>query len=294
MEHKEIRNVSLSDAQHTLTQQENGADDGIVTFSCPRNINRPEIARKIDFLAFFLCEQGTAVLQVDTRSVEIRTGHLVACLDHQVLSAQHFSEDFQGRGVLFSQRLAQDGMYGMQKMWPYLAYLFQHPVIPLDAGGQDWFGRFYDNLDMRLEKRSYVFRREALSNCMRLFFYDLCNFIHHRVEQQPVVSSGGYVLFERFLALVRENYKRERNVSWYGERLCITPKYLSGVVKQVSGRTAGEWITMFVLVEIKSLLRNTDYSIKEIARELNFSNQSFLGKYFRNATGLSPSDYRKG
>ena len=81
-------------------------------------------------------------------------------------------------------------------------------------------------------------------------------------------------------------------MEWYSNEMCLTPKHLSEVVKNVSGRTAGQWITTFVLVETKTLLKNSTLSIKEIAQEMNFPNQSFLGKYFKNVTGMSPSDYR--
>ena len=67
---------------------------------------------------------------------------------------------------------------------------------------------------------------------------------------------------------------------------------MSEVIKKVSGRTAGQWISLVVLVEIKTYLSCSDYTIKEIAERLNFPNQSFLGKYFKSATGMSPSEYR--
>ncbi|GAY29767.1 AraC family transcriptional regulator, partial [Prevotella sp. MGM2] len=102
-----------------------------------------------------------------------------------------------------------------------------------------------------------------------------------------------YNIFDKFIHLLSDNFRSERNVSWYSDQLCLTPKYLSEVVKNVSGRTAGQWIANFVVMEIKQLLANTSLSVKEIAVRLNFSNQSFLGKYFKNATGFSPSDYRK-
>ena len=91
-----------------------------------------------------------------------------------------------------------------------------------------------------------------------------------------------------------QHFKHERSVEWYSSEMCLTPKHLSEVVKLVSGKTAGQWINTLVIIEIKSLLMNTSLSIKEIAMELNFPNQSFLGKYFKNTEGISPSDFRKG
>ena len=92
---------------------------------------------------------------------------------------------------------------------------------------------------------------------------------------------------------MKDNFRHERRVSWYGEQLCITPKYLSETVKQVSRRTPNEWIDYFVVLEIRVLLKSSTLSIKEIAESLHFPNQSFLGKFFKEHVGVSPSKYRR-
>ena len=94
--------------------------------------------------------------------------------------------------------------------------------------------------------------------------------------------------------MLERHFRHERRVSWYAEQLCITPKYLSEVVKQVSKRTPNEWIESYVVLEIRVLLKNSTKNIKEITEELCFPNQSFLGKYFKEHVGVSPSEYRKG
>jgi ATP-dependent helicase/nuclease subunit A len=94
--------------------------------------------------------------------------------------------------------------------------------------------------------------------------------------------------------LLQENFRTERRVSWYAKQLEITAKYLSEVVKNVSKRTPNEWIDSYVVLEIRVMLKNSTKSIKEITEELNFPNQSFLGKYFKEHVGVSPSEYRKG
>jgi AraC-like DNA-binding protein len=82
-------------------------------------------------------------------------------------------------------------------------------------------------------------------------------------------------------------------VSWYAKQLCITPKYLSEAVKAVSRRTPNEWIDDYIILELRVQLKNTTKTIKEIARDLNFPNQSFLGKFFREHVGISPLRYRR-
>ena len=106
-------------------------------------------------------------------------------------------------------------------------------------------------------------------------------------------QSGACAKKDRFIALLQENFRKERRVGWYAQQLNITAKYLSEVVKSVSKRTPNEWIDSYVVLEIRVLLKNSPKTIKEITDELNFPNQSFLGKFFKEHVGLSPSEYRK-
>ena len=101
------------------------------------------------------------------------------------------------------------------------------------------------------------------------------------------------IIFTKFIKLLEGNFKQERRVGWYAEQLNITPKYLSETIKNVSRRTPNEWIDNYVTTEMRIQLRNSTKSIKEIAEEMNFANQSFLGKYFKEHVGISPSEYRK-
>lgn len=72
----------------------------------------------------------------------------------------------------------------------------------------------------------------------------------------------------------------------------ITTKYLSVAVKNVSGKTAGQWLDDYIILEAKSLIKTTDMTIQQISDELNFPSQSFLGKFFKREVGMSPKQYR--
>jgi YesN/AraC family two-component response regulator len=109
-------------------------------------------------------------------------------------------------------------------------------------------------------------------------------------ERRPIRADA---VFTKFIKLVEENCKHERRVSWYAKQICITPKYLSELVKNVSKRTPNEWIDNYVALELRLILKNSTKSIKEITKEMNFPNQSFLGKYFKEHVGISPSKYRR-
>lgn len=97
----------------------------------------------------------------------------------------------------------------------------------------------------------------------------------------------------QFMQLVQKHHRRERAVAFYAERLYISPKYLSLVVKESTGRSAGQWIDDMVVMEAKNLLRFSGKNVQQVAYELNFPNQSAFGKYFKHLTGLSPTQYVK-
>ena len=100
-------------------------------------------------------------------------------------------------------------------------------------------------------------------------------------------------LFQRFMQLLPRHIRRERSVAYYAGQLCVTAKHLTVAVREVSGRTASQWIEEFVVLEAKVMLRSTDLTIQEISVRLHFANQSFFGKYFHRVAGLSPKEYRQ-
>jgi YesN/AraC family two-component response regulator len=124
-------------------------------------------------------------------------------------------------------------------------------------------------------------------------FYDMSGVIYRVEQQDQKVQTRADAFFAKFIRVLEQNFRHERRVSWYAEQLNITPKYLSEVVKKTSKRTPTEWIDNYVILEARVLLKNSTKSIKEIADELHFANQSFLGKYFKEHTGMSPSEFRK-
>ena len=112
-------------------------------------------------------------------------------------------------------------------------------------------------------------------------------------EKSQVEMSRHYELYARFFREVQKSYTRERSISYYADQLCVTPKYLSQVVRKISGRLAGEWISDYVILEAKALLKSRRYTVQQISNMLNFANQSFFGKYFKDKVGCSPRAYQQ-
>ena len=105
-------------------------------------------------------------------------------------------------------------------------------------------------------------------------------------------GSRNMIIFDQFIKLVSDYHTQYRNVGFYAEKLSITPKYLSRIIKDATGRSAPDWIDSYVILEAKNLLKYSKCAIKEIVYKLNFPNQSVFYKFFKARTGQTPSEYR--
>lgn len=110
------------------------------------------------------------------------------------------------------------------------------------------------------------------------------------IEEHPHSRKMTYV--RNFLQLVKTHHRSQRAIGFYAEKMFISPKYLSLIIKESTGRSAAEWIDQYVLQEAKNLLRYSGKNVQQIAYELNFTNQSSFGKYFKHLTGLSPTQFQ--
>ena len=141
-------------------------------------------------------------------------------------------------------------------------------------------------------------KREVLSSLFASFSYFAIGIWTRKMalhrEEDTRSSARVNQVFERFIALVTEYHSSQRGVGFYADKLCLTPKYLSKLVKQASGRSAPDWIDSFVILEAKNMLKYSERTIKEVVFALHFPNQSVFYKFFKAHTGLTPSQYRKG
>ena len=167
--------------------------------------------------------------------------------------------------------------------------LFNNPVNAISQETLRNLQIFYTILHKAASDEENPFRLQVIENLIRVFFYGGVSKFR-KLEGSAASSKNNIV--ERFMELVQEHYREERLIGFYADKLCITPKYLSKLIKEHTGRSAGEWIDNHVILEARAMLQSSDMTIQQIAASLNFPNQSFFGKYFKRATGLSPKQYR--
>lgn len=106
-------------------------------------------------------------------------------------------------------------------------------------------------------------------------------------------QSREQTIFDRFIQLVNQHCAEQHQIGYYADRMCLTERYLSTIIRQTSGVTAKEWIDRALITRIKVELMHTGKSIAQIADELHFPNPSFFSKYFKRITNLTPLEYKQ-
>ena len=135
-----------------------------------------------------------------------------------------------------------------------------------------------------------------LHKYVNLALYQFAGFLANSKRQQdmetPVRTTRQRQMLEQFIKLAINDHAQEHMVGYYADKMCVTPKYLSKIVKEASGRSVPEWLSELLILDAKNMLRHTNMTIKEISACLNFPSQSFFFRFFKNHTGQTPTQYR--
>lgn len=294
MDKQQIRDTNLQWAKEVMGHS-GCIEDDIILNDELANLPMATEPRRMTFIMVALCTEGEARYTLDTVEHTVRKDDVIIITDRHVVDNFQATADLKGLFIMISVKFFYEMIHNVNDMSSLLLFSKNHPVVSLSQREADVFVNYFYLLKGKIADVDNHYRREVVRTLMLAMFYDLSNVIY-RVQQggdrqrRPVRAD---VIFTQFIKLVEQHFRRERRVGWYAEQLCITAKYLSETVKTVSKRTPNEWIDSYVTLEARVLLKNSTKTIKEIAMELNFPNQSFLGKFFKEHVGMSPSEYRK-
>ena len=250
--------------------------------------------QRLNFILMALCRKGKATYSIDTREQTVLPGDLFFISERHIIDNFEASDDFDCLCIMLSTQFYHGFVQNVKNVSSLLLFSMNNPVVSLTKQEIQTYENFFMVIREKIADENHHYRKELVQALLLAMFYDMSGVIYRIEQSSAKKQSRSDVIFARFIALLQENFRKERRVGWYASQLEITAKYLSEVVKNVSKRTPNEWIDSYVVLEIRVLLKNSPKSIKEITEELNFPNQSFLGKYFKEHVGGSPSEYRKG
>jgi len=247
---------------------------------------------KLEDACIFFCHSGEARIEIDLLEYDIIPNTQIIFLPNSIINYSYASPDLSISYITFSNAFFQEATVRLDPS--FFHFLKENPVVTLPVERTRTINGLIIALEDLYKDKENCFRLQILRNYIQSFLLDIYDKTHRIFEQnRPEGISRQEELFKRFIQLIHKHCLNQREVSFYAQKMFITPRYLSAIAQAVAGETAKNIIDKHVILEIKVLLESTDLSIQEIANRLQFPDQSFFGRYFKKHTGISPQSYRR-
>lgn len=247
---------------------------------------------RMDGGAILLCTAGWADIVVNTQLHRIKKGCEAVLLDEMSLFIKGNSEDFRMTMLLYSKDVAFQATHKFDPS--FFNHLSLKPVYQHPEGGEETLLAY---LKILHDMQSDVHNRYNVliaTNLLRSIMLNIFDKIQRFGDGRECLNrSRKDEIFHRFMELVIEHARKHRDVAYYADKLNISTKYLAEIGKAVAKETPKQSIDYFIVSEIKLMLTFSTLSIQQIADYLHFPDQSYLGRFFKHHTGLSPSQYRQ-
>ena len=258
-------------------------DEDLLLVNNIADLPRSNEPGRLDFLFFGMCTSGVGKYSLNTIDYVVLPKDILIVTPGDVTDNYSLSADFKGIGIIMSKNFYREVILNVHELSSLFLFARNHPVCELETDEVNTVANYFSIIKQKLDNKAHLFRVETVKLLLQALIYDLSNAIYRIQKNDKHHSSRLEKIFFDYVKLVENHFRFERRVGWYAKQLNIT----------ISHRTPNEWIDYYTIHELRIMLKSTAKSIKEIAVELNFPNQSFMGKYFKDHVGMSPSQYRK-
>ena len=249
-----------------------------------------------DFLGQYhihiLCHAGKAQFSFMGKTFTMEEGDWTIWQMSSQISDTLYSSDFKADFLLVDKDFLLE--YNPEKIWASKAFVFikKNPVFHLEERGKAMIEHNFIQIKRRIAE-PHLFQKEILGRQLQIFLFDLWEIYKNAMENIQQTDDGSALLFTRFMNLLPEFSKTEREVTFYAYKLCVSAKYLSEVVKKSSGHPASYWINGYAMQEILALLKRPDLTFAEISNQMNFYNPAHFTRFVKKQTSDSPSELKR-
>lgn len=248
---------------------------------------------KSEWFVALLCIEGESTIYINNEMYSIHKNDILLCHPQTIFEHKITNLDFKYCGFCLSPEYVKQISLISSNSWNAILFIENNPIIALDENESSLFLQYYNLIRSKFETESQHHLKKLIDMLLQAFIYEFHDSMEKRIKIDPPQYNSADNLFISFLDILINSYPKQRSVSYYAEKLFVTPKYLSAICKEISGETASDLITRYVKMDIENLLKQPNKTIKEIANELDFANLSFFGKYVKRIFGVSPKEYRE-
>lgn len=236
-----------------------------------------------------ICEKGEVDLTFNLLPMKVKAGNVAIIPKDALIEFKHISDDFETKFIAYNDRNSD---FFKDSATVFDVY-FRNKIIITTPEKEDKKQLMQMFELIWQTAHTEPLRKNTLKHLIKAFLHDILYI--DNVQQAKNLNrhiSRSEEIFQNFIFLVSQHCKESRQVNYYADKLCLTPKYLSSVITKQSGKSIMQWINEAVILEAKILLRYSNLAIFQVADELNFPNPSFFTKFFLRMTGMTPKEFR--
>lgn len=269
--------------------------DNIIIYEAndfPRLLMQPFYS---DYVGIVVCHQGMFRFCVDGTSFAASMGETVFLSPGILFHVQEVSADLRYTLLFYRVEQIRHMLGNTVVSMRLYSTLYPQSCTVAHTGYEEMltsYARMLLDLEQKEKQDAYSLHEQKL--LLMAVTYRLCSIFSASFLKEGKEMRRKIETFEMLVKLIEENFMRERTVAFYADQLCLTPKYLSVIVKSVCGKTVQQLIFKAIIRRSIYLMKNTDKTIQQIASDLSFPNASSFGTFFKKHTGLSPKNYRMG
>lgn len=241
-------------------------------------------------LVFILTTEGEAIVEIDNSLFSLHPGTLLTLLPSHLLSTTMQGNDYQCLTLAFLFDEMTDYPYMIQSH--ISEQMERTSVIRLTSEEMKRLENRHKDLTGHSNRLAHPAYQEILRSLIFIFTAEVCAIYSGKPMKVSITHSEELV--DGFFRLLHANYRTNRDITFYADQLCLSSKYLSKVISQVTGHVPSFWFANFTVREAKTVLKSTTLTVTQISEELNFPNSSFFARYFKRLAGVSPQEYRNG
>lgn len=269
--------------------------DGGIFFAFSQNVLPHFIAGRsfTDLEIAIFCRKGSCSMKLNGKRIEAYADSLIVCIENTVITDFRPSADYECDIYGLSRNLIESTPAFNVIVWILARFLSKSPVIKYDTDRIQNQKVYIQQIKQAIQSPKPFFKRELVVSIAHSALYDFTRGIWDNLNTDSYVPEEKHQILRDFFDLLANNHGRFRMVKDVAQKLCVSPRYLSKIVKGLTGRRATYYVNEYTLKNITLLLRDTLITTKEIASDAGFPDIASFSKFVKNQTGKTPLEYRR-
>ena len=244
----------------------------------------------ITIIAF--CMEGHIKFNLGLKKMMLSKNQICVLLAEQIIQTTEVSAGFKAGFMVLRRNFFNSQSHFIETLNLH-HNLVEQPCFDLSEKEMQEYIRIFGMIQEKMADTQHTYHQQIIQNYFQITFYNLYHLmVRQKNLPEKTAPNHNMAIYERFMKSVEKHYRKEHSVKFYADMICLTSKYLSSVIYEISGKHASDWIHEYIVLEAKAFLKSTDMNLKDISDTLCFCTPSHFGRFFKRYTGYTPSEYK--